>query len=184
MRTRTTASGWWAVALLLALSASPSNSFLSAVRPCAGTAPYRYRQQRTCGSSAATALAMASGDTDGRGSRRAFLEGGAAAVLASVAALALPAPSLAKGFDVSEVKGLDVNEVMHLGAGDSGGKATKPLRDCLLSVERVRISTKQVRAALAGLGRGCSPLGLALELARPAVVRYVFVSHAQRHLCS
>lgn len=80
----------------------------------------------------------------GSSSRRGFLAGGTVALLATVVATASPAPSVAKGFDVSEVKGLDVNEVMHLGAGSTGGKATKPLRDCLLNVERVRISTKQV----------------------------------------
>eukprot|EP00752_Nemacystus_decipiens_P004151 g3799.t1 len=96
------------------------------------------------------------GGSSSSSSRRDFVEGGAAALLASVAAVALPSPSLAK-LDLSEVKGLDVNEVMHLGAGSSGGKATKPLRDCLLNVERVRVSTKQLEETLTNDG---APPGL------------------------
>lgn len=123
-------------ALILILSTSLSSAFLATSPRGSGGAPRH--GFRTCASATTTMTSDPGGS-----SRRAFLEGGAAALLASVAAVALPSPSLAK-LDISEVKGLDVNEVMHLGAGSSGGKATKPLRDCLLNVERVRVSTKQV----------------------------------------
>lgn len=128
-------------ALVLILSTSLSSAFLAA-SPRGGGGASRYGF-RSCATT--TMAASDPGGSTTRTSRRAFVEGGAAALLASVAAVALPPPSLAK-LDISEVKGLDVNEVMHLGAGSSGGKATKPLRDCLLNVERVRVSTKQASA--------------------------------------
>ena len=132
-------------ALVLVMFTSLSSAFLAASPRGTGGAS-RHGCFRSC---ASTTIMTAASDPGGSSSsststRRAFVEGGAAALLASVAAVALPSPSLAK-LDISEVKGLDVNEVMHLGAGDSGGKATKPLRDCLLNVERVRVSTKQVQ---------------------------------------
>lgn len=127
-------------ALVLVLSTSLSSAFLAASPRAAGGASRS--GFRSCASTPTMMTSDPGGSTST--SRRAFVEGGAAALLASVAAVAaLPPPSLAK-LDISEVKGLDVNEVMHLGAGSSGGKATKPLRDCLLNVERVRVSTKQV----------------------------------------
>lgn len=68
----------------------------------------------------------------------------AAAAGLVAASTAAPAPSIAKDFGGIDVKGIDVSEVLHPGAGVGGGKATKPLRDCVLNVERVRVSTKQV----------------------------------------
>eukprot|EP00904_Undaria_pinnatifida_P010429 jgi/Undpi1/6516/HiC_scaffold_20.g08995.m1 len=95
-------------------------------------------------------------------SRKAFLRRGATAVAASwglVAAVAVasPAASLAKDIGGIDVRGIDVAEMLHPGAGGGSGKASKPLRDCLLNVERVRISTKQLEDTLTNEG---SPPGL------------------------
>ncbi|CAM9814213.1 unnamed protein product [Ectocarpus sp. 4 AP-2014] len=150
-----TASGCWVLAVLLALYSSLSGAFLTPTKAALGC----LHQHRSA--SSPTCLSMTARDELGSGksrsSRRGFLEGGAVGLLASVAVIGLPAPSAAKGIDLSEVKGLDVSEVMHLGAGSSGGKATKPLRDCLLNVERVRISTKQLEDTLTNDG---APPGL------------------------
>lgn len=84
-------------------------------------------------------------------SRKAFLRRGATAAAASwglVAAVASPAPSLAKDIGGIDVKGIDVAEMLHPGAGGGSGKASRPLRDCLLSVERVRVSMQQLEDTL------------------------------------
>lgn len=129
--------------VLLVLSASPSSAFVTST-PRGVARASRNGFRSSCASATTTVMTSdPGGSSSSSSSRRAFVQGGAAALLASVAAAALPSPSVAK-LDMSEVKGLDVNEVMHLGAGSSGGKATKPLRDCLLNIERVRVSTKQV----------------------------------------
>lgn len=78
-------------------------------------------------------------------SRRYFIQKGALAttwafVISSITPLASEASQQFAGV---EIRGIDVAEVLHPGAGGTG-KASKPLRDCLLNVERVRISTKQV----------------------------------------
>ncbi|CAN0124893.1 unnamed protein product [Pylaiella littoralis] len=174
------ASGWCIhAALLLAFPTFLSSAFIATSPRGAGEVSrhlpqlqlqqqQQQQQQQACTSTSRFSLvtredgssdssSSSSSSSSGRSSRRELLEGGAVALLASVAAAALPAPSLAKGIDISEVKGLDVTEVMHLGAGSSGGKATKPLRDCLLNVERVRISTQQLEDTLTNEG---APPGL------------------------
>lgn len=128
-------------ALLLA-SISSSNAFLAT--PFLAAAVCRQHQQGTCGSFAMTAESPSSESS----SRKAFLRRGATASAASwglVAAVASPPPSLAKDIGGIDVRGIDVADMLHPGAGSGSGKASRPLRDCLLSVERVRISTKQVR---------------------------------------
>lgn len=62
-------------------------------------------------------------------------------------ATATPHEATAKDFaGLIDIKGIDTSEVLHPGAGGGGwtGKASKPLRDCIVNVERVRVSTKQV----------------------------------------
>lgn len=97
-------------------------------------------------------------DTGGGGStsRKHFLQKGAvAAAWGLVAASLAPPPSLAKDVGGIDIRGIDVSEVLHMGAGESGGKATKPLRDCVLNVERVRISTQQVMVLYRSLATLC-----------------------------
>lgn len=133
-----------ALALLLA-SISSSNAFLP-TPSLAATACRQHHQQGTCGSLAMTAETPSSSESS---SRKAFFRQGATAVAASwglvAAAVASPAPSLAKDIGGIDVRGIDVAEMLHPGAGGGSGKASSPLRDCLLNVERVRVSTKQVR---------------------------------------
>ena len=130
-----------ALALFLACISS-SNAFLAT--PFLAAAVCRHHQQGACGSLGMTAETPSSESS----SRKSFLRRGATAAAASwglVAAVASPAPSLAKDIGGIDVRGIDVAEMLHPGAGGGSGKASRPLRDCVLSVERVRISTKQVR---------------------------------------
>ena len=145
-------SGGCVLALLLALIPSPSNSFLSS-GSLASTVVQRLQQQTEARnrpfmkankhdatlSSAASAPSV---------SRKSFIGSGALATMWSFAAVATtPFASDAAQFAGVEIRGIDVAEVLHPGVGGTG-KATKPLRDCLLNVERVRISTKQVKSSL------------------------------------
>lgn len=85
-------------------------------------------------------------------SRGTFLARGASSAASAVAAWTLvgsasvgaPGQAIAKDIVGIDVRGIDVSEILHPGAGEGGGKASKPLRDCVLNVERVRVSTKQV----------------------------------------
>lgn len=140
-----TRPGWRAVALLLALFPLSSSSFITS--PLRGPTAWHHQPQGTC-----SRLFMAnepSTSTSTPSSRRAFLERGAvAASWGLVAASLAPARSLATDFAGIDVRGIDVSEILHPGVGGGGGKASRPLRDCLLNVERVRISTKQVTQSI------------------------------------
>lgn len=121
--------------------------------PCDGfVAPPTRTHTRSVISRASTAVRTAIMSTDEQDqssfSRGAFLQRGAAATAAACTVIgvsfAAPGRTRASYFAGIDIKGIDVSEVLHPGAGDGGGKATKPLRDCVLNVERVRVSTKQV----------------------------------------
>lgn len=134
-----------AIALFLA-SIWSSEAFLTTTLLTAAMCRHHH-PQAPCGPLAMTAETTSSSASSST-SRKAFLRRGATAVAASwglVAAVASPAASLAKDIGGIDVRGIDVAEMLHPGAGGGSGKASKPLRDCLLNVERVRISTKQVR---------------------------------------
>lgn len=93
------------------------------------------------------------GEASSSWSRGAFLSQGASSATSAVvgwtvigsASVTAPGRASAKDIVGIDVRGIDVSEVLHPGAGGGGGgKANKPLRDCVLNVERVRVSTKQV----------------------------------------
>lgn len=137
-----------AIALFLA-SISSSRAFLTTPLLTAAVCRHHH-QQAACGPLAMT-VETPSSSASSSTSRKAFLRRGATAIATScglVAAVASPAASLAKDIGGIDVRGIDVAEMLHPGAGGGSGKASKPLRDCLLNLERVRMSTKQVRTAL------------------------------------
>ncbi|CAM9799535.1 unnamed protein product [Discosporangium mesarthrocarpum] len=85
-------------------------------------------------------------DEDEGQSRRDFLGKGLAG--ASMLGLLTAEPNnqaLAADFGGLEITGVEVKELLHPGAGESSGNAKKPLLDCLINIERVSESTKQVR---------------------------------------
>lgn len=140
-----------AVALLLAAPLPSLDAFLTTSTLSAKAATSRQRQRTTCVNRLfmsenhdPVAAAAAKSTPPSQGSRGEFLRRGALTAAWGLAAVSgAPSASQAKDFGGIDVRGIDVAEVLHPGAG-VGGKASKPLRDCLLNVERVRVSTKQV----------------------------------------
>lgn len=144
-------SGRCALALALFVCPWLTNAFIVAPSSVASLWRQRQHQHGACSRLFMTAEPGSRSQpttplSEASSSRRAFLgRGAAAAAWGLVLASAAPAPSTAKDVGGIDVRGIDVAEMLHPGVGGLGGKASKPLRDCVLNVERVRISTQQVR---------------------------------------